>query len=222
MIARPVIPALGLLLLLACGDGDGSDITTQEYRALRDQPTACGADRPPAATAMQFDEPDDLGLTERVTAVLHTSCGDISIELLPGMAPVTVNSFVFLAEHGFFDGTASHRMIRGSFIQAGDPTASGFGGPGYRLPDELPPEDFTYSAGVVAMANGGPGTGGSQFFIVLGELGLPPAYSVFGRVTGNTGALDAMLFLDIGTNPTTLESSLPLETVCIESITIER
>jgi len=214
----------GLLLLLvsACGDDAGPVITSTAYQAFRAQPTACGADRPPEAREMSFTEPDELGIDGRVTAVIHTSCGDVTLQLDPAIAPVTVNSFVFLAEQGYFDGTVTHRIVPGYIVQFGDPTASGRGNPGYTLPDELPPDGFPYSTGVVAMANAGPGTGGSQFFIVLGDTALPSAYTVFGAVDGGVEALSALQTVPLGIQPGGLEPSLPLETVYIESIEIER
>lgn len=142
-----------------------------------------GADRPKP----QFAAPAQvLEAGKRYTATLRTSCGDIVIELLPEDAPETVNSFVFLARRGFFDGTRFHRIDASlDVIQGGDPTGTGSGGPGYTIPDELT-GDERYGPGVVAMANAGPDTGGSQFFIVAGpgghQLDARPAYTIFGRV----------------------------------------
>lgn len=209
------------VVLTACG-GDPSTVATPAYQAFRDQPTACGAERPAAARTMSFDAPTDLGLTTTVGVTLHTSCGPIELQLYPQLAPVTVNSFVFLAEQGYYDGTVSHRIVPGFMFQAGDPTAGGSGGPGYRIPDELPPADFTYGPGVVAMANAGPGTGGSQFFVMLGSVGLDPDYTVFGAVVGGVDTLVAIASIPIGTNPRSGERSLPLQTLYLESITVDR
>lgn len=193
------------------------------YDAFRAQPTACGAEAPPPAQDLQFSAPDDLQIDSSadVTARISTSCGDITIQLDPAAAPETVNSFVFLAEHGFFDGTVFHRIVPGFVIQGGDPNASGLGGPGYTLPDEFPSEGFTYARGVVAMANAGSGTTGSQFFIVLDDTSLPATFSPLGQVVDGFDTLDAIAAVPVGPSPSG-ETSLPLETVYINSVTIER
>jgi len=120
------------------------------------------------------------------TLTLATNCGDIVIATEPSKAPITVNSMVFLANEGYFDLTACHRLTtEGIFVlQCGDPAGNGTGGPGYSIPDEnLPPEGTAnYPAGTVAMANAGPGTGGSQFFIVYEDTTLPSGYTIWGRV----------------------------------------
>lgn len=116
-----------------------------------------------------------------------TNCGAIEIALDADKAPQTVNSMTFLADQGYFDLTSCHRLTtEGIFVlQCGDPAGDGTGGPGYSIPDEnLPPEGAdNYPAGTVAMANAGPGTGGSQFFIVYGNTTLPSGYTIWGRVT---------------------------------------
>jgi cyclophilin family peptidyl-prolyl cis-trans isomerase len=170
-----------------------------------------------------YSAPDDLGLdpSAPIAATIATSCGDIVISLDPAAAPATVNSFVFLATAGYFDGTVFHRILPGFVVQAGDPTATGRGGPGYTVPDELPSIGFHYGRGVVAMANAGPDTGGSQFFIVLADTGLEANYTVFGEVEDGFDTLDRIAAVPLGTNPFG-ERSVPLETVYIESVTIER
>lgn len=121
------------------------------------------------------------------TMTLATNCGDIVIETLPAEAPATVASMAFLTEEGYFDLTACHRLTtEGIYVlQCGDPAGNGTGGPGYSIPDEnLPPEgEANYPAGTVAMANAGPGTGGSQFFIVYEDTTLPSGYTIWGKVT---------------------------------------
>lgn len=114
-------------------------------------------------------------------AVVHTERGDISIELLPSIAPAAVNNFVHLARDGFYDGTTFHRVVPGFLAQAGDPGGSGRGGPGYRFPDEI--SESACTRGTVGMANAGPNTNGSQFFILLADSPqLVGRYTVFGRV----------------------------------------
>src|SRR6478752_6275050 len=120
---------------------------------------------------------------KKYSAVFNTSRGEIICELFAKDAPNTVNNFVFLARDKFYDGTVFHRVLKDFMIQGGDPTGTGRGGPGYKFADELP-KPGRYEVGSVAMANAGPNTNGSQFFIVSGQSGvrLPPAYSLFGKV----------------------------------------
>jgi len=134
-----------------------------------------------AAPAMSID------LAKTYTAVMKTSCGNITMTLDPKTAPQTVNSFVNLAQKGFYDGTYFHRIVKDFVDQGGDPTGTGTGGPGYSLPDE-PPADG-YKAGSVAMANAGSGTTGSQFFLVVSNSGAqklgttaPYKYSALGTM----------------------------------------
>ena len=134
----------------------------------------------------QVTEPD-----RQYQAVVHTERGDFTIDLLVDVAPASVNSFVFLAREGFFDGTTFHRVIPGFVAQGGDPTGSGRGGPGYRLPDEL--SEIPFDAGIVGMANAGPNTNGSQFYIVLADAPhLTGRYTAFGRVSAG---MDVVLAL---------------------------
>jgi cyclophilin family peptidyl-prolyl cis-trans isomerase len=126
------------------------------------------------------------------TAVLDTNHGEITIDLDVGRSPLTVNNFVFLAREGFYDGVTFHRCIPGFVIQGGDPTGTGSGGPGYRFRDELDGPG-SYDRGTVAMANAGPNTNGSQFFICVADVGLPHAYTIFGEVTAGLDAVDSIL-----------------------------
>jgi len=193
-----------------------------DYAEFTAQPTACGADAPPPATPMTFPAPVDQGLDPALTvpATIVTSCGDIVVDLDPGIAPDTVNSFVFLARSGYFDGTVSHRIVPGFVVQAGDPTATGREGPGYTIKDELPVPGFVYERGVVAMANSGLETTGSQFFIMLADAGLNPDFSYFGRVTDGFETLDRIAEIPLGQNAFG-EVSVPLETLYIEQVLID-
>lgn len=125
-------------------------------------------------------------------AVLDTNHGEITLELDPGRSPLTVNNFVFLAREGFYDGVIFHRCIPGFVIQGGDPTGTGRGGPGYKFRDELDGQG-SYSRGTVAMANSGPNTNGSQFFICVADVGLPHSYTIFGEVTSGLDAVDSII-----------------------------
>lgn len=204
------------------GANGDAEVATAEYLAFRAQPVACGEDLPAAAKSMTFTEPEDLGIPAdgAPTAILRTSCGDVTIELDPSIAPETVNSFAFLAEQGYFNGSISHRIIPSFMIQMGDPTATGSGGPGYVIADEFPEPGFVYDRGVVAMANAGANSTGSQFFLVLAPTSLGPNFSVFGTVVDGFDALDAIAEVPLA--PRGNEVSLPLESVFIESVTIER
>jgi cyclophilin family peptidyl-prolyl cis-trans isomerase len=150
-------------------------------------------------------------------AVLQTSEGQITIDLFADEVPQTVNNFVFLARQGFHDGVIFHRVIKDFMIQTGDPTGTGRGGPGYRFKDE--PVNRRYTRGIVAMANSGPNTNGSQFFIVHGaDAGLPPNYTIFAQVTDGMDVVDR-----IATAPTKSdgEGSSPLKPARIESIEVK-
>jgi len=129
-------------------------------------------------------------------AVLETTKGTIKFELYAADAPKTVNNFVTLANKGFYNGVIFHRVIRGFMIQGGDPTGTGTGGPGYKFEDELNPATESYKAGykrgVVAMANAGPDTNGSQFFIMHQDYPLPNNYSIFGKVVSGMEVVDAI------------------------------
>ncbi len=137
----------------------------------------------------------DLG--GKYGATLHTSLGDITVEFFPAEAPQTVNNFLFLAGDGFYDGAIFHRVIPGFMIQGGDPTGTGRGGPGYKFRDELEGSG-KYTRGTMAMANAGPNTNGSQFFIMHADYGLPHSYSIFGRVTAGIEVVDAVASLPTG------------------------
>jgi cyclophilin family peptidyl-prolyl cis-trans isomerase/uncharacterized membrane protein (DUF373 family) len=122
------------------------------------------------------------------TATMETTAGTMVLELFPQEAPLAVNNFVFLANDHFYDGVIFHRVIRGFMIQGGDPTGTGRGGPGYRFPDE--PVQRPYSRGTLAMANAGPNTNGSQFFIMHADYPLPPNYTIFGQLIEGEDVLD--------------------------------
>ena len=151
------------------------------------------------------------------SAVIETNHGTLHITLRPDIAPMTVNSFVNLARYHYFDGTTCHRAIQNFVVQCGDPTATGTGGPGYEFADELPAEG--YKIGSIAMANSGPNTNGSQFFIISGSDGaaLPPNYSLFGQV--DAADLPLVAELDkLGTPPPA--DGPPLQPIDIVSVTI--
>jgi cyclophilin family peptidyl-prolyl cis-trans isomerase len=149
------------------------------------------------------------------TAEMVTSMGTLVIALDPIAAPNTVNSFVFLSRYHYYDGIIFHRIIRDFVCQGGDPTGTGRGGPGYQYADELP-KPGRYEIGSVAMANAGPNTNGSQFFLISGNqgVGLPPSYSLFGKIVKGLDVLEAMQ------NVPTDRNDRPKEDVVIQSVTI--
>lgn len=157
--------------------------------------------------------------TKTYQGTLETNKGVIQVEFFPDDAPNTVNNFVCLAEDGYFDQTPFHRIVKGFVIQGGDPTGTGTGGPGYKFADE--PVAREYERGTLAMANAGPNTNGSQFFVVLEDLRgkLPKNYTIFGRVTEGMDVVDA-----IANTPTVTgrsgENSTPTEPITLEKVTI--
>ena len=163
----------------------------------------------------QYDSAPDLtiDLDKTYTAKLDTSHGEIVIELDPVRSPLAVNNFVFLANEEYYDGVIFHRVIENFMIQGGDPTGSGMGGPGYRFRDELE-GDGGYSRGTVAMANAGPNTNGSQFFICHSDAGLPHSYTIFGTVTSGMETVDSIA------TASTDRSDRPLEEVKLNKVTI--
>jgi cyclophilin family peptidyl-prolyl cis-trans isomerase len=143
--------------------------------------------------ANQYAGPPDLviDLDKTYAATLDTNHGVIEIEFDAVRSPLAVNNFVFLSREGYYDGIVFHRVIEGFMIQGGDPTGTGSGGPGYKFRDELE-GDGIYSRGTVAMANAGPSTNGSQFFICHRDAGLPHSYTIFGKVTSGLDVVDSI------------------------------
>jgi len=164
----------------------------------------------------KFPEPPPMciDLSKRYTAEMATSKGTMTFALDALAAPRTVNNFVVLARYHYYEGIFFHRVIPGFVIQGGDPEGTGAGGPGYRFEDELP-QPGRYEIGSLAMANAGPNTNGSQFFVISGPDGvrLPPQYALFGQLVNGRDVLAAIN--DIGS-----PSGAPRERVVIESVTI--
>jgi cyclophilin family peptidyl-prolyl cis-trans isomerase len=156
-------------------------------------------------------------------AIISTSMGDITIQLFAKDAPKTVNNFVFLAKDKFYDNLTFHRVIKDFMIQTGDPLGNGTGGPGYVFEDELN-NGHKYEPGVVAMANAGKNTNGSQFFIGSGKdvEGLKnfPNYTIFGKVTAGMDVVQKIASVKVKENPVIKEVSMPEQPVTIKKITI--
>ncbi len=174
------------------------------------------------AAVYQWTSPPPMAIdpSRSYTAFVKTSLGEMTVELYPQDAPNTVNNFVFLAREGFYNWVIFHRIISGFMVQTGDPTGTGRGGPGYRFADELSGPQ-TYSKGTLAMANAGPNTQGSQFFICHGPGAerLPKSYTIFGRVTDGLDVLEQIAGVPVRPGPGG-EPSQPLDPPKIESIEI--
>lgn len=234
-IAKLVVVVMLSIGLSACGEGD-EDEPTEEPAAIA-APTESSDLRADAGTGGCWTEDQrgedldgkpqwssapamSIDPEKAYTARIETSMGGFTVELLPEAAPQTVNSFVCLAREGFFDGIVFHRVVAGFVVQAGDPTGTGGGGPGYQFADE-PPTALGYDRGTLAMANAGPNTNGSQFFICLDDLTqrLPKDYSIFGRVTDGMETVDAIGAVEVQQGPSG-EVSSPVEPVSMTSVTI--
>jgi len=166
---------------------------------------------------------DMLDQNKSFTAILKTNKGSMTLELFTSESPITVSNFVSLSKSGFYDNVIFHRVIQDFMVQGGDPDGTGRGGPGYKFADELsntqPPLNRRYLRGTLAMANSGPNTNGSQFFIVHKDAALPSNYTIFGQLTEGLDTLDT-----IASTPVALgasgESSSPTEEIIIQSIEI--
>jgi peptidyl-prolyl cis-trans isomerase B (cyclophilin B) len=202
--------ALAGLLFAGCGGGDDGS---------RAAAPGCATVSPPKPRIVSLHAPGQaVRPGETLTAGVKTSCGSFDIALDTKRAPKTVNSFVYLARKGFYDGLAFHRLVPNFVIQGGDPLGNGTGGPGYHV-DEKPPPNLAYTRGVVAMAKSSvepPGRSGSQFFVVtVADAGLGPDYALLGRVAQGLNVVERIARL--GT-----PSGRPKQTALIERIMIER
>ena len=186
LLTLAAFAVLAVLLLSGCGSSD-SEGDSGEASGSSDSSAAAGTCSYPADSqpgAKEVDAPEEKPQAKgSVDATVATSAGDLAVTLDADRAPCTVNSFLSLAAQKYFDDTECHRLTtEGIFVlQCGDPTGTGSGGPGYSFADELDGSE-TYPAGTLAMANSGPDTNGSQFFVVYDDSSLPPDYTVFGQL----------------------------------------
>jgi cyclophilin family peptidyl-prolyl cis-trans isomerase len=210
-------------LLAACGNGGKVAVTFEPAPTPTAAAAQTSAQAPAPAdaerTRMQWSSPPEMVIDpeKRYFATMRTNKGVIEIELYPKETPNTVNNFIFLARQGFYDGTPFHRVIKGFMLQGGDPTGTGTGGPGYRFDDEPVTRDYT--RGILAMANSGPNTNGSQFFIMHQNYALPKNYIIFGQVTDGFDVVDAMANTPVRSSGSG-EASVPTESLTVESIEI--
>ena len=205
----PLLTATGLALVaLSCGEADA-------------QPSYKSPDEGPAREPMSWDAPPAMSIdaSKDYSAKIVTNKGEIVVDLFEDKAPMTVNNFVFLAREDYFDGVGFHRIIDQFMSQGGDPTGTGRGGPGYQFDSEIDPT-LSHTPYTLSMANAGPNTNGSQFFIMAGDVdpqvtaSLDGGYSIFGRVTEGKDVADA-----INTTPTGIGDK-PLDRIVMNDVVI--
>jgi peptidyl-prolyl cis-trans isomerase B (cyclophilin B) len=214
IVAVFALVAVAIVAAILIGRGGGSEDETSSSTV-----NGCKREQPPKSENVDLAAPEQtVKQGEKLTAVLETSCGTFEIALDTKDSPKTVNSFVYLARQGFYDGLQFHRIAPGFVIQGGDPLGNGKGGPGYSV-DEPPPGNLAYTRGVVAMAKttaDPPGRSGSQFFVVTGaDAGLSPDYALLGRVSQGLDVVEKIGRLGTPTQ-------VPKQTVLIDKVTIEK
>lgn len=195
------------------------DQATQSEKAKNLNPSEIKTTATMEKPKKQWDKQPEMTINKEktYTATLHTSEGDIVIALNAKGTPITVNNFVFLAKNGFYTNTTFHRVIKDFMIQGGDPIGNGTGGPGYSFNDE--PFSGEYNRGIVAMANAGANTNGSQFFIMHQDRPLPKNYVIFGSVTKGLEVVDIIASADV-TISDSGEPSKPVKSVIVTSVDI--
>ena len=203
---------LTMLLFIFCGE-DASEKTPVEATIETTEEIEMTYDK-------TYSEPPAMNINEsgNYSAVIETSLGSIEIELFTDIAPITVNNFVNLSKDGYYDNVIFHRVIKGFMIQGGDPSGTGHGEmgkyPGYEFQDELN-NPMQYEKGIVAMANRGPNTNGSQFFIMHVDYPLPYDYTIFGKVSNGIDVVDAIANVQTG------DMDKPVDDVVINSVDIK-
>lgn len=199
-----------VFLLAGCGMSTAASPPT---------PTTAGTALPAHTLQWSQAPPMTINRNAHYSATVTTTDGTFTITLWPQVAPLTVNNFVFLARHGYYNNNQFFRIIQQFMVQTGDPTNTGLGSPGYTFKDEK--VTMKYTPGIVAMANRGKNTNGAQFFIVTGPqaAGLPPNYTIFGKVTSGLSVVEKIAATPVTMSPTG-EPSLPLTTVSIKRVTI--
>jgi cyclophilin family peptidyl-prolyl cis-trans isomerase len=220
-----VILFAALLTSTACGGPGAAPTPTSKPAAAAPAAVSPSTAEKPGGTSpmKQWNSPPPMAIDQnkQYNATIETNNGTMKAQLYVKDAPNTVNNFVFLAREQFYDGVPFHRIIAGFMVQTGDPTGTGRGGPGYRFADELPKEK-NYDAGTLAMANAGPNTQGSQFFIVHAspQASLPKNYTIFGKLTEGVDVLDKIAKTPVKASPNG-EASTPTQDIHITRVTIE-
>jgi cyclophilin family peptidyl-prolyl cis-trans isomerase len=205
-----------VIIQVTSGSNDNGSSSAAAVKCVDRKPTG-----PPKQQTFPQAPPLTIDVNAQYSAVLHTSCGDIETALDAKQAPQTVNSFLYLVQNEFYNGTTFHRIVKNFVDQGGDPTGGGSGGPGYTLPDEPPAKG--YKVGDVAMANSGPGTTGSQFFLVVSEqgaqqLGTQPPYKY--SILGHMNADGLRVAKKINTFGSSTETGTPSKTIYIFDVGI--
>ena len=228
MVVTSVLLAslLGLTACESANDRDSKNNTVQQPTSVVQNNNNGNAEQSKSQKQKNngyAQEPEmAIDVNKQYIATVQTNKGIFEIELLPKVAPKTVNNFVFLAREGYYNDIIFHRVIKEFMIQTGDPLGQGFGGPGYKFDDELG-SGISYEPGVVAMANSGPNTNGSQFFICSGadckQLDMMPNYTIFGKVSKGMDIIQAIASVEVGQSPSG-EVSSPAAPVLMENVTI--
>ena len=199
------------LFISACGSNEVEEITETTVQENKGESTMSDEKVYSSMPEMIIDQ------NKSYTAVIQTSMGDLTVEFFSDTAPVTVNNFVSLSNDGYYDNIIFHRVISGFMIQGGDPSGTGHGEygkfPGYTFEDELNNQQ-PYEKGILAMANAGPNTNGSQFFIMHVDYPLPYQYTIFGKVTDGLDVIDTIASVQ------TAEGDKPVEDVVILGVTV--
>ena len=220
IIAAFLLLFFGIIVTLANQFGKQADQMSEFGNAPTQKLTQQGSTKREATQVTQIPQNEDMkkpkmtiDKTKKYTAVMKTSAGDIELALFADKTPTTVNNFVTLAKKNFYNNVIFHRTINGFMIQGGDPTGTGRGGPGYTFNDE--PFDGEYTRGTLAMANAGPNTNGSQFFIMHKDTPLPKNYVIFGKVTNGLETVDKIAEAPVESNGET-----PMNPIKILSVEI--
>ena len=199
------------LFISACGSNEVEEITETTIQDNKGESTMSDEKVYSSMPEMSIDQ------SKSYTAVIETSMGDLSVEFFSDTAPITVNNFISLSNDGYYDNIIFHRVISGFMIQGGDPSGTGHGEygkfPGYTFEDELNNQQ-PYEKGILAMANAGPNTNGSQFFIMHVDYPLPYQYTIFGKVTAGLDVIDSIASVQ------TAEGDKPVEDVVILGVTV--
>ena len=199
------------LFISACGSNEVEEITETTIQDNKGESTMSDEKVYSSMPEMSIDQ------SKSYTAVIQTSMGDLSVEFFSDTAPITVNNFISLSNDGYYDNIIFHRVISGFMIQGGDPSGTGHGEygkfPGYTFEDELNNQQ-PYEKGILAMANAGPNTNGSQFFIMHVDYPLPYQYTIFGKVT------DGLDVIDLIASVQTAEGDKPVEDIVILGVTV--
>lgn len=231
-----VIPLMAILVLAGCGSSDDPGSGQKSITApaggdsSADLASACWNDSDRVTSSegdnsvagqLQWKEAPAMAIdpAKKYAATVETNKGSFTVEFFPDDAPKTVNNFICLARAGYYDNTPFHRVMDGFMIQGGDPTGTGRGGPGYKFNDE--PIKRNYELGTLAMANAGPNTNGSQFFVVVGQsgMGLPKNYTIFGKVTTGMDIVNSIAKSPVKNNGQG-EVSVPVEPLTIQKVTV--